>query len=97
MFREDTALTTMFKVWSKVEAMPYLWHSFAQLVQEVKHIAAAKVHPRNPVHILVCAPHTHTHTHTHTTHTAHGRTTHTTLALDVHLLEQEPGALGVVE
>lgn len=42
MFREDTALTTMFKVWSKVEAMPYLWHSFAQLVQEVKHIAAAK-------------------------------------------------------
>jgi hypothetical protein len=47
MFREDTALTTMFKVWSKVEAMPYLWHSFAQLVQEVRHIAAAKVnsHP----------------------------------------------------
>jgi hypothetical protein len=42
MFREDTALTTMFKVWSKVEAMPYLWHSFAQLVQEVRHIAAAK-------------------------------------------------------
>jgi hypothetical protein len=32
----------MFKVWSKVEAMPYLWHSFAQLVQDVKHIAAAK-------------------------------------------------------
>jgi hypothetical protein len=88
MFREDTALTTMFKVWSKVEAMPYLWHSFAQLVQEVKHIAAAKVHPhptaRNHVHILVCARHTHhtrthrthTHTRTHTTHTTHTHATH---------------------
>lgn len=36
----------MFKVWSKMEAMPYLWQNFAALINEVKHIAAgSKVPP----------------------------------------------------
>lgn len=50
LFREDTALTTMFKVWSKIEAMPYLWQNFAHILHEIRSLAAGtkvtKAHDR---------------------------------------------------
>ncbi len=34
----------MFKTYCKVEALPYLWHLFAQIIHDVQDTAKAQVH-----------------------------------------------------
>jgi hypothetical protein len=39
IFREDTAATTMFKMFVKIEAMPYIWKTFADVLHDVQDLA----------------------------------------------------------